>query len=365
MLSDKRFLFCIFAVLYFSISGCGPSLDGELAEEGENKASTQENTASEQQPVKSPEVVTVPIKIYYDQGDGLGLVDVTAAVSYSVTLTGCASGYTETSSTTLSPYNFDVGCYAKLTQFVYDGTDNFTYTQTAAGASAFNPDNRTGYLAGEQAVFATDDVGAPTHKTKLRVYVEQQLSNAITAGDAVIYRFSHIEKGSDKTILKSTIDRDGTTVTVTSVAPPSFTLDTANLVNITATGAGEWEFILQCSANISGAGDDRVCAQVDMFDNLRVKLVEDSWSSSPTVTDLESAFGTAANSGNAIATGDIHDAGTTTVKGGFKTPNTGEANVLTGPDQMHLNPNMILILRSEDSGQYSWQYFNVDVDVNN
>ena len=91
-------------------------------------------------------------------------------------------------------------------------------------------------------------------------------------------------------------------------------------------------------------------------------LVTDTWSSSPTVTELETAF----TGSSPIATGDIHNAATTTVNGGFKTPDTGESNVLTGPNAMHNNPNMIVILRSEDpvtAGEYSWQYFNFDVDT--
>ena len=366
MLFDTRRKMPLLMGLALIVATCGPSLDGQLADE----AATEETVprqGTNQETASQPERVEVPVQILLDRGDGLGLTDVTAAVSYSVSLAGCASGFTETSSTTLAPYTFDEGCYARLTNFVYDGTDNFTYDQVAAGASPFT-DSVAGYAAGQQAVFATADGGAAVHQTLLRVYVETQLSNPIAPGDSVVYRFSHIERGADETILKSTIDQAGTTVTVSSVAPPSFTISTSTLVDITATGAGEWEFLLQCTAAISGAGDDRVCEEVDMFDDLRFMLVEDTFGSDPTVTELETAFGVLAGSGSPLASGDLHNAATSTVNGGFKTPDTGEANVATGPAQMHLNPNMILILRSEDPGtpgEFSWQYFNVDVDVNN
>jgi len=344
---------------------CGPSLDGDLTTSGGSTTGKKKETTTTTQAAtnKEPERVVVPVKIYYD--DGLGLTDVTAAVSYQISLVGCASGFTQTSSTTIAPYRFDVGCYAKLTQFVYDGTDNYTYNQTASGATAFT-DTFAGYAAGSQAVFATADA-APTHKTLMRVYVEQALTNAITGSEAVIYHFSHVTQGSTSTVLKSTIDRAGTTATVTSVAPPSFTISSVSLVNVTSNGAGEWQFVLQCTAAVTGSADDRICAQIDMYDKLRFKLITDSYSSSMTVAQLETAFGVLAGSGSPIASGDIHSAGTTTTNGGFRTPNTAESNVATGPNQMHNNPNMILILRSEGTvaGEYSWQYFNVDIDVNN
>lgn len=360
----RSFFYIAFISINVFFSSCGPSLDAELTSPDTSGTKKKETITSTQAAVKQDsQRVLVPVKIYYD--DGLGLTDVTAAVSYQISLTGCASGFTQTTSTTLAPYQYDVGCYAKLTQFVYDGTDNFTYNQTEAGATAFT-DSFAGYAAGQKAIFATADA-APTHKTLMRVYVEQALTNSITGSEAVIYRFSHITQGSTSTILKSTIDEAGTTVTVTSVAPPSFTISSSSLVNITSNGAGEWQFVLQCTAAVTGTGDSRICAQVTMYDKLRFKLIQDTYSSAMTVSQLESAFGILAGSGSPIASGDIHSAGTTTTNGGFRTPNTSESNVATGPNQMHNNPNMILILRSEGStaGEYSWQYFNVDVDVNN
>ena len=48
-----------------------------------------------------------------------------------------------------------------------------------------------------------------------------------------------------------------------------------------------------------------------------------------------------------------------TVNGGFTTK-VGSGAALVGPDAMHNNPNMILILESAD---LSYTYYNVDVTV--
>mgnify|MGYP000656227396 CR=1 FL=1 len=266
------------------------------------------------------------------------------ATSYSIFLDECQSGYTSTAteiSTDLQVYKFDQDCLAKLTQFQ---VNTITYSATATGATDF-----TSWLVNDTAVFAntvdsTDTVG---------VKVVAQLSSPVLGVDTVSYTFYDIEAGADNDDLTPTVLGAGHTMTVDGLAALSFTIEYVRYQNITATGEGEFEFSLQCTVPLTNG--NTTCKDVTLTD-IDYKLVDDTFTSTVTLTDADGIFNTAGTSvlaGHRVNVGGTDSAGNVLAKGGFYTSTTSR---LQGPGKIHLNQHMILIFRAGNS----YLYFNVD-----
>lgn len=269
------------------------------------------------------------------------------ATTFSISLASCVSGFTSTaneSSTNLQVYKYDQGCLAKLTQFTING---ITYSATATGATNF-----TTWAENETATFAN----AASSTDLVTVKVVAQLDDPISGTEAVTYSFYDIEKGTDNTDLGQAQVGAGHTMTVSGQAAPAFNINEVRFVGMTAGGAGQFEFTLECQVALTNT--NTTCKDVTLTD-LDYKLVEDTYTSTLTLAQADTIFSTAGTSvagGEVVSVGGTDQDSNTLANGGFYTNNS---TPLDGPATIHSKPNMIFIMRVGSS----YQYFNVDITV--
>ena len=93
--------------------------------------------------------------------------------------------------------------------------------------------------------------------------------------------------------IADTVVGDSHTLSVSGLGAPSFTISSVNFVGIDATGGGgQFEFTLECSANIDGAGVTAKCLDSEFVD-IRYKLVEDIYGGTPmTMAQAQALFPT-------------------------------------------------------------------------
>lgn len=293
----------------------------------------------------SKELVDVPTKFQSTVESSLNLAGgllLSSATSYTITLSGCSSGYTSTAtnaSTSLKVYKYDRGCLAKLTTFALNGK---TYTVKTAFTTWQANDTATFEVAG----------ASPADELTLKV-VTTVNNTQITAIEAVEYSYYTILLGSTSTILAATVGLDDT-LAVNGQGYPSFTINSISYVGMTAGGAGQFIFKMECSSNITGAGVEATTACLDgLWTDMRYKLIEDTYGSVLTLAQASALF-PAGESSITWATDTIAVGAGGTTRGGFNT------STLDGPAAMHTKPNMILVLQVRD---LSYKYFNVDVTV--
>lgn len=279
----------------------------------------------------SRRLVTIPASL---SRPSFGLL--AAADSFVISLEGCASGYTSTADETslsLQVYKYDLRCLAKLTTFTYNGK---TYLPTNVDAST----------AWAKDDVMTYDVENGTGADAVTVKILSQLISPVSGIESVSYQFSELIKGADETLLEANVS-SSSALTVASEDPPSFTIKSVELTEITDDGAGIFDFILECTADMEGSS---VCEDVDL-PNLRYKLVQDTYDSTLVIDEAHALFssGTSAT----IDPNDyLLDPTGPAPNGGFR------ALGLVGPNEMALNRNMIFIIQASEM---SYQYFNVDV----
>ncbi len=283
--------------------------------------------------------------------------DVTAlslanASAFTMTLSDCASTQTATVTEAdiyLELYEFDRNCVVKLTQFTLNLK---VYTPKAGNLF-------TTWAAGDTAVF---EVFGASPVDELNVKVLTTVGNPVVAGGSIDYRFSEITLGGDVTIGESVV-RESQTIAVIGQAAPEFNVRQIKLVDITATGNGEFQFQLECKRNVVGTGATAECYDV-IINDLRLLLIEDTFSGTMTRQNLDDAF---TNGGGGVqintATNVIAPGGGTPAlpKGGFLTAAHGETGVLVmaGTKPIVQKPNMLLLLKADQS----YLYFNVDVTL--
>jgi hypothetical protein len=321
----------VLAIVFLLSNNCGPNL---------GKVEEDEGTPEGQFDPNNPQITEVGVSVSEDKsGNSFRLASATA---FTISLEDCASGYSSTAnenSPDLQVYKFDQDCLAKLTTFEYGGV---TYVPTVGDPFAT-------WLAGDIATF--EDDSDPT--SIIRVQVVSQLDSPISGTEPVEYLFSLIDKGTDESIPDTEVG-DGHAIAVDGQDPPSFTIASVSFVGMTANGAGQFVFTLECTSGVTGSGATRACEGL-LLDDIRYKLVQDTYSSNMTINDAVALFPTGESSiANAAEHLDTGAGGTT--NGGFV------SKTLTGPDAMDDNPNMILILEAADT---SYQYFNVDVTTLN
>jgi len=288
--------------------------------------------------LEDKELVTVSVGIEESESP---LFQLAAATSFSMSLEGCVSALTYPSILETNPnidvYKFDQDCVVKLNQFVYGGV---TYIPSAG-------DPFTSWAPGDIATFedSTDNTNT------IRVTVNTQLDNPVSGTEAISYNFSEIQAGADE-LIASNVVSDAHAISVEGQPAPSFAVSAVNFNGMTALGAGQFAFTMECSAGVTGtvAGTDLACAGVDVS-SLTYRLVEDTYSGTLTLADATALFPTGESAVTLGTDGlDLGAGGTT--NGGFVTV------TLDGPDAMHSKPNMILVIEAADA---SYQYFNIDV----
>ncbi|SMF52646.1 hypothetical protein [Pseudobacteriovorax antillogorgiicola] len=293
---------------------------------------------SEEDLTAGQEFATVSVGV---QESSTPLFGLAAATSFDMSLENCVSGLTYASIQDTNPnidvYKFDQDCVVKLNQFVYGGV-----TWVPSSGDPF-----TSWLAGDVATFedSTDNTNT------IRVVVASQLDNPVSGTEQISYTFSEIQAGADETIAKNVVS-DSHAITVSGQSAPNFTIAAVSFTGLTATGAGQFGITLNCANAVSGsvAGSDIACDGVPLSD-ITYKLIQDTYSGTLTMSDASALFPTG-ESVVTVGTDGLDFGDATATNGGFVTV------TLTGPDAMHSNPNMILILEAADT---SYQYFNIDV----
>ena len=269
-------------------------------------------------------------------------LSLTSVTKYSIQMEGCLSGYqhiTTEQSPQIRAYKFDSNCLAKLLFFEYDG---ITYNPSTS-------DPFTTWQVGDKATF--EDENDPGNV--LYVTVISTLNNPILGTEVVNYAIYHeVNIGDNRDILDVTLGPQGVHKKKNPDPNPTFEIVTVNLIGETLTGGFQVEVILNCLTMMVGD----VCGNYNLADTTYI-LIQDTYNDAPRQNDLKSKHN---NSEVAI---DLNfdkllpgEMGAT--NGGFKT--TTGTEILTTPDDVHLNPNMIFSIEGLNE---SWQYFNVDVVV--
>lgn len=268
------------------------------------------------------EMISVPLEVVDQTNSGLNL---TSASAFTMNLEGCASGYAVSvteANASINLYKYDEGCLLKLVSLTVSGV---TYTSTNTGAVDFT-------------TWQPDDAGVFVDASgfySIAVGVVSQLDDPISGTEAVAYSFAMVSAGSDETIADTDVG-DGHAISVDGHPAPSVTIESVSFTDISASGAGQFSFNLECNEAVDGNN----CASVDMT-AWEYALVKDTYSSSPTPADLIAL--------SYSGTGTVDD--TIGSFGGIGSP------ALNGPDEIHNNPEMILVIKND----ISYLYFNVDV----
>ncbi|MEZ4743331.1 MAG: hypothetical protein R3B45_12945 [Bdellovibrionota bacterium] len=283
-------------------------------------------------------LINIPISFSNSSGHISSFSLTGSASSYQINLSDCLSGYsntvTEADAGGLKAYRYDRGCLAKLTEFTVSGV---TYYPTAG-------DPFSTWQVGDTATF--DEIGEPG-TSPLKVKILSTIGDPITGLETISYGFADAIEGNNIDLLWTSV---GSTQQLQSGVdtPPSFTIKSIELVDFNGSEAGQFKIVLECTSDI---GATNACETVN-FSDTDYMLIEDTFSSSMTITDADSAF----TAGNSITLPDdrVAPGAMGTTNGGFVTV------VLDGPADLAATPNMILLLRSYTA---SYQYFNIDVTV--
>lgn len=263
------------------------------------------------------------------------------ASAYSIAVEGCVSGYTSTvtdASPSLAVYKFDKGCLAKLNSLTVDGV-----VYTPSTTAPFKT-----WAEGDTAWFN----GTLGSGKKLLLQVIHQLDNPIPSTaptHGVEYAFSTIDAGDNKTCADDCV-KNSYTVAVKGVAAPSFDIRSFSYIDLTSTGAGVFSFGFECSEDIVGSGVSATCKGTPLS-GLRYRLVQDTFNGT---LNVEQASGIISANPSMVDASEVIAAGVDPAMphGGFR------SKPLAGPSQMHLNPEMLIVL---ESLQTSYKYWNVDV----
>lgn len=312
-----------------SLTACGPQLSDPAA--GTAESNQDSNTPGD------GEFVTIGVTVSEAAGIGFALA---SASDFDMSLEGCASGLTYTGINATTPnidmYKFDRDCVVKLNSFQY-------------GGNTYEPSAGDPFASWAQGDIATFENTLDANDT-LKVIVSSQVSNPLDAADTVAYAFSEIVAGADQTIAKNVVS-DNNPVSVEGVPAPAFTVSAVSFAGVTATGAGQFVFSLNCDAALGGTDPDETCEGLNLQD-IDYKLVADTYGGTLTEGDLSTIFASGTTDvleADELAIGDANAA-----NGGFATA------TLDGPAEMHNNPNMILILEASDT---SYIYYNIDVET--
>ena len=267
-------------------------------------------------------------------GQALGLT--AAADDFSLDIDSCATGYTNTGITSASPnvdvYKGDLGCLAKLKSLTL-------------GANVYTPSTDfTTWQAGDTAVF-TDGTN------NLALSIQTTLNDPISGTEAIAIAFTEIDSGTDVLVAENAIG-DSHSISVSGEASPAFQVVAGGITlnSVTAGGAGNFSIDVACENAVVGTGATATC-DAQLVTDMTYVLLNDTYGGTMTLAEAQTAIA----GGTAVAAGDVLAFGAPGVpNGGF---NIASA---TGPDAMHTNPNMILLIGINGT---SFRYINIDLDT--
>jgi hypothetical protein len=319
----------------FGLVHCGPKL-----------STMQGKTESESDPTQKPsqeELVSIPVKVEEKKSNKAAFALAVDATAFNISLDSCKSGLTGTATQanpSIKVYKFDQDCLAKLTSFQVNGS---TFVPSVA-------DPFSTWIAGDTATFQ-DSLDA---NNKIKVTVSNQLASPVSGSDSIGYVFSAIAAGIDQTFAESVVSQPKA-ISVSGLGAPDFKVKELSYVGMTSLGGGQFQFKLECNANLTGTGATAAC-QGMLLSKIRYKLVKDTYGGTLDITTAASLFPTGSVT---IDAAEIIPVGNAALpKGGFTTPISTDPEVLTGPSQMHLNSKMLLVLEGDAT---SYTYFKVDV----
>jgi len=304
--------------LAMGLAACGPKLQSVAEQDG-----------SADPDAGRRETVSVGINL---AEKGFALANASA---YAMSLDGCASGLTASitqANPSVDVYKFDRDCLVKLTSFTYGG---ITYVPSSG-------DPFTTWVAGDIATF--QDSGNPSNQ--LTVVVGSQLSNPISGTEAVSYTFTQLIEGAAETIAKTVVG-NAHALSVTGTDAANVDITGVTMTAMTAGGAGQFTFKVDCVIPSTGTLPALKCGANDLV-GLKYRLIADNATYNGLLTYSQASA--------------LFDGSETTVASGdqFATGNGGFNAFVTGPNQMHNNPNMLFVIQS-GGATGSYKYFNVDV----
>ncbi|HET9237822.1 MAG TPA: hypothetical protein VFO10_11255 [Oligoflexus sp.] len=184
----------------------------------------------------------------------------------------------------------------------------------------------------------------------LDVHVDHQLSSTPSLAENVYFTVSRSDAApseGSKTLLAAGMEGQ---------EAPGFRIRKTEFVGLTAMGAGQFVFHLDCLKTIKIGDDGSPTCNGIALGSIQYMLVKDAYNSSLTFDEAEALF-QLRPSQTVDEKSDFEPFRAERKQyGGFATRSGDE--VLEGPDQMHDNPNMLLLLQGPGP---SYQYFNVDV----
>jgi hypothetical protein len=325
-LEDKTMLKTFIAPSYrilavaLVMAACGPKLkDVEEDKEGSDP--------------KSEDLTFLEIPaIVHQNSEELALAD---ADRFTIDLEDCATSHTASATevtASLQVYKNDKGCLAKLKVFTYLGD---AYLPSSG-------DPFETWTAGDTATYES-------LAGSLKVTVLSQLSNPVADADVIAYEFSQIAEGDVEPVPS---DSRGHAISVSGQPAPNFSIFESKQIDIDTTGAGIFQFTMQCEGTLTGtaAAGNLACDGLAL-NKVTFKLIEDTYSSVLTMSDAQTIFQAGEITLNPSSYRDAN-AGTG-YKGGFVV-------TATGPAQMHTHPHMLLTFEGNNT---SYLYFNIDLQV--
>jgi hypothetical protein len=319
------------AVVALSVA-CGGS--------GKNKRSApHENVPVASKGDAEPVLLEIPVALHAQ----LHLAQEYGAVDdFKIVLEGCASGRHSIASAahpTLEAYKGDVGCLAKLVSLTLGG---ISYQQDPA-------DPFDTYGVGDKAGWVAE--GAAPY---LVAVVTSQFADSIIDERPISYELTGLSKGNDSTIGGATIGSSHQ-IQIKSTPVPQFLMRKVAFGGVDNKGAGKFVFSLECERPLVQSGAEVLCGNLPLS-RIRYQLLKDTFGS---VLNQDQALEACKTAKQQVDGADVIQSGQADMaNGGFVTKS--DKSMLQGPAQMHLNPEMVLLL-SVDC--LSFQYFNIDVNV--
>jgi hypothetical protein len=283
--------------------------------------------------------------------DSVAAFDLVNAAAFKFKVTGCASGYSITTtsvastSTTMKLYKTDKNCEVGLVEFTYDSK---VYSPLSVSE-----------LKGAAGTAATFSAGAGDD-LKVKVY-KQLIAAGVADGQEAAFTFIKSTKGSDANVVDYTA---GSPLSVNGIEAPSFSILSPNGIELqdiaAADGKGKFKFTLQCAETLTqpGGGSNWACPRVNgetnpqLITNMSVKLIHDTADKSTYSYDE-------------IDT--IMASGTTPITNSMRVSGTNiQIENLWGPGKLVDFKQMVLIIGYTDpstptSRGTSYKYFNVDI----
>lgn len=340
--------------------------------------------------------IGVPISLTYKAPQALNLEGsdssdlglVTTATALKVKVSGCASGYTLSSATSITSvvnlYKSDKNCLVKLVEFTI-GSIPYGITSTYSGGTDFSS-----WAPGQVGTFSKCQTNSPTYTNcentstgvaqagdLIKVFVLHQVTaGGVTTSDTIDYNFTDIAAGATNNISQANVST-AVPLSATGQAAPSVAVAFARYLYTNNDGSGSLSFTINCTSALNPtSGSTAACVGDTIETRLDWLFIHDNYSQGAiTVAQANQAFsdnaslihaavaGTQTGSqGKIIAVGGQDSYSNTIANGGWYTSET--APEITGSVPIYpSNLNNVLFIRRKDASgnTLSYLYFYVNI----